>query len=95
MQIDIILPYLLVIPFFAILLIYLWNARFRLKWRNLKNTSKGELLLYVLAFSQFIYVYFEDQYFGVDNSFQLRLAIIVCAFIVLIFGSTEPKEAKE
>jgi len=44
---------------------------------------------------QFIYVYFEDQYFGVVNNFQLKLAIIICALVVLIFGITEPYEAKE
>jgi hypothetical protein len=95
MQIDIILPYLLAIPFLAILLIYLRRARFKLKWRNFKNTSKRDLLLYVLALSQFIYVYFEDQYFGVVNNFQLKLAIIICAVVAFIFGSTEPKETKE
>jgi|GEM_PF-3330229 len=95
MQIDIILPYLLAVPSWAILLTYLWKASFSLKWRSVKTTSKGVLLVYILAFGQFIYVYFEDQYFGVVNNFQLKLAIIICALVVLIFGITEPYEAKE
>lgn len=92
MQIDMILPYLLSIPFVTILLIYLWKARLSLKWVDFKSLTKGNLLSLIFAFGFSVYVFIEDQNFGVENNSQMKLAIIICAVVVLILYTTEPRE---